>query len=102
MNKFLIGAAVLLSACGLSQDKFETDFGDSLCAKANECLAAEELDEIDCNATVEDATEDATEVVCDYDAAKAAECLDDLDAAECDGAVLSTPSACGQVFSNCE
>jgi hypothetical protein len=100
MKKLLFGAAVFAGACGLSEDKFNDDFASTLCAKSNECLSAEGLDEIDCNATVEDA-DAVTDIVCDYDSSKASECLDELDAASCDGAILSTPTSCGQVFTNC-
>lgn len=100
MKNLLLGAVVLLGACGLSETKFNDQFGSTLCEKSNECLTAEGLDGIDCNATVED-VEEVEAPDCEFDAAKATECLDGLETAECEGAVLSTPSACGQVFSNC-
>lgn len=100
MKKFLIGAAVLLGACGISEDKFTEDFGSTFCEKTNECLEAEGLDTIDCDADTEDG-EAAADVECDFDPAAAKDCLSELDAAECDGPVISTPSVCADVFTNC-
>lgn len=96
MKNLLIGATLVLGACGLSQDKFEEDFAATFCEKNNTCLEAAELPTIDCDADVE--VDDVEEVECDYDAAAAKDCLDQLDTAECSElGFLEVPSVCADV-----
>jgi hypothetical protein len=97
MKKLLIGATLVLGACGLSQDKFEEEFGAKYCEANNACLEAAELEPIDCDAAV-DGGDDVAEVECEYDAGAAKECLDAIDTAECDElGFLPLPSVCADV-----
>lgn len=81
---------------GFSEDNFISEFGELLCVKSNECLSAEGLDNIDCLST-----SGTSDIVCDFNKESAASCIDQLEVAQCQGAVLATPAVCGQVYTNC-
>lgn len=83
----------------LGEDAFSEQFAELFCERTNECLVADELEPIDCQG--DDEVGDTFEVECDYDAVRAEQCLEELEEAECDGPLISTPSVCGDVFSNC-
>ena len=85
-NFALLATVVGLSACSLSEDKFQTDIKSESCRLFAECapelmeLAGWE-DQAACEAAE---TEDSDTSNCTYDAAKAKECLDEAKAADCD------------------
>jgi len=95
-NKLILSSVLVLAACGLSESKFQDKFGDKLCEEYAACNP-----ETDCEGS--DADADALD--CDYDKAKAKECLDG--AYECDDSFgegfefITVPAACGEVYTNC-
>jgi hypothetical protein len=100
MKNLMIGAVVVLSACGLTEETF----AEQSCANTNACFQAaidggvagitEDL-LLDCDA--DDAAELPEGWTCTFDAAKAAECLDAQAAADCSTAedMMSSGEASG-------
>ena len=87
MKNIAILACAVLSACALSEEKFETDSITESCRLINECAPeVMELAGWEDQAACESASAEgeSTTEGCTYDAAKAQECLDALKAADCD------------------
>ena len=100
-NFALLATVVGISACSLSEDKFQTDIKSESCRLFAECapelmeLAGWE-DQAACEAAE---TEEADTSNCTYDAAKAKECLDEAKAADCDAFTSEDfGSACDEVY----
>ena len=85
-NFALLATVVGLSACSLSEDKFQTDTKTETCRLFAEC--APELMELagweDQAACEADESTEADTENCTYDAAAAQECLNEFKAADCD------------------
>lgn len=87
MKKFALLATVVgLSACSLSEDKFQTDTKSESCRLIAEC--APELMELagwdDQAACEADESTDTDTTDCTYDAAAGQDCLNELKAGDCD------------------
>lgn len=101
---FVLGAAGMLGACGYSQDKFGEDAGAALCDVMVTCLGASESD---CDSGDDTSTDDTVE--CDFDSAKAKECVSALEdqAASCPTDDIMVywvdhyPTVCNDVVTNC-
>ena len=107
MNRFVALLLPLLTACGLSRDKFEEQFPEKLCTLEMECMA----DGSDSGFSLFDTQQDCEAFVglfiamsadCDYDKKAAKSCLDALDEATCDDD--GSNSECDNVFTggSCE
>lgn len=103
MNKFIIGAALLLSACGLTEESF----AEKSCEAGNDCmqqaidaelgLTADDL--VDC-ANLETA-EIPDGWTCTFDAKQAATCLSAMSGADC--STLDAMIAAGEAMADdCE
>lgn len=96
MKKLLIGATVMLAACGLSEDKFAEDFETKFCDALTVCGT-------ECPDTSDGEDGEDTTADCEFDKDKAQDCLDGLDAItedDCDETTgfFTVPTACGEVY----
>lgn len=95
---------LFLLACGVTEDNFPDRYAAETCARFEECFQAEyELaydDMGECTDEVVDILSFADS--CDFDAAAAADCLDEVRSADCaDLFDSSASSGCNQVYTNC-
>ena len=100
-NLALLATLVGLSACSLSQEKYQTDSITEECRLYAEC-SPEKLQEEgwEDQTACEEATTEATDTTdCTYDDAKAQECLDILKAADCETfAIEGYDAVCNEVY----
>lgn len=101
MKRFMFVAGLAaLAGCGLSEDKFSEQSIKATCEWIVECFNDPEVyaDVDACITELTDAGEDPADD-CTYDAKKAKECLDGLEALTCDSDPLTDiPEACGEVY----
>ena len=102
MNRFLLATSlVALTACGMSEDKYNEESIRLSCEFIIECYADLELyaDVDECIADVTADQEDPPEG-CEYDAKAAKDCLSGLDEMACpaEGDLPETPAACEDVY----
>ena len=102
-------AASLMIGCGLSQEKFETEYIDLSCDKVFECFSAEDIeaagefwtlgaDAAECSTILNDQAAEAEDAECEYDAAAAQACLDASADLSCDDYLAGNlPADCSKV-----
>ncbi len=107
MNRTAVVFLPLLVACGVSRDKFATQFPEKFCALEMECSSSGSDSGFSLFETQEDCEGFvglfvALSADCDYDKAAAKACLDALDEATCDDDGFN--SECDNVFTggSCE
>lgn len=86
--------------CGTAastEEGFNETFSNTFCEMSNNCLVNEGLEPVEC--FFDPQAMDG--IRCDFDRENARACVDQLEFSECDGAVLTIPATCGQVFTNC-
>lgn len=100
-NVLMVALVGLVSACGMSSDKFATEFALEFCAVDATCNSTPYTDEADCVANLGIGVALLAEV-CDYDGGSAKTCLNELADTQCDtdGRALE-PASCDAVFTNC-
>lgn len=108
MNKVSWVFALGLVACGgLSEDDFAEQLGDLVCDKTFECAgettlgflpwaSAEECKNAEATGTTPPTGTTGTGTDCEFDSDKGQACLDDLEAATCDGG-FTLPASCADV-----
>ncbi|TVQ89197.1 MAG: hypothetical protein EA397_15590 [Deltaproteobacteria bacterium] len=96
----LVSAVIFAAACGLSESKFNDEFGEKFCEMLEECSEGD----MEC----EDGDADEGDVEdhgCDYNADAAKDCLDGewgcSEATEFFPSFPEPPAACGRVLTNC-
>lgn len=97
--KILLASALILgaSACGFSESKYEKRASEASCQWAVDCF--ELFSDVDACLDA-DSGEEVDTSSCEYDADKAKECVDGLEALTCDD--TAPPAACGEVYTNCD
>jgi len=102
MNRFLLATSlVALTACGMSEDKYNEESIRLSCEFIIECYADLELyDSVDaCITELTDELQDPASG-CEYDSKAAKDCLSGLEDLECpaEGETPTTPVACDEVY----
>ena len=83
---------VLLTACSLSDEKFQEDYPDQVCTYYQSCDPPYFPDQANC---VDEQQQDLPEVdTCTFDKDTAKACLDALSGLQCDGAARNFPTSC--------
>lgn len=95
-------ALVTLTAC-VTQGQFENRVGKRTCEAALICLeeAGFPVEDEDCD-DEGDGDDGGDGLDCDFNAGAASECLAGLRNPDCAGPLPQIPSACADVYTNCE
>ena len=99
MRPAILGALVLLAACGVSEERFKEQYASESCELLSSCDDDQVAfaDQADCEIFY-GMLLDSTTASCDYSAEDASACLKAVQAASCDAAVAGV-AACSSVYS---
>jgi len=97
MKKILsVAALAMLVGCGMSEDSFKDKSLEATCQWLVDCFSLF----ADVDTCISESDTGTVDESCEYDAKKAKECVDDLEALTCDD--TEAPASCLDVYTDCD